>query len=69
MPRFAAIMIQSKMDNPLTPHGTKNLGHSGSDIGVLPDGTKPLPELILISYVQWHSSENNTTRDISARNN
>ena len=45
-----------------------NIG-SGNDL--LPDGTKPLPELMLtiISKVQWHLSEGTFTTDTSAMNN
>ena len=41
----------------------------GSGNGLLPDGTKPLPEPMLtyhLSEVQWQSPEGNLTRDTSA---
>ena len=39
-----------------------------SDNGLLPDGTKPLPEpmLTLISEVLWHSLESNFTVSVEA---
>ena len=47
------------------------LVNTGSGNGLLPDGTEPLPEPVLIyiiSKVQWHSSEGNCTRDTSSIN-
>ena len=46
---------------------TKNWVKIGSDNGLLPDGTKPLPEqMLIISKVQWQSAKGNFTRDTSA---
>ena len=41
-----------------------HMTQSGANIGILPGSTKPLhePMLIIISKVQWHSSEDNLTR-------
>ena len=54
---------------PVTPYGDINLGqhwHSGN--GLLPDGTKPLPEPMLTFHqrygVLWHSSDSNFTRSV-----
>ena len=42
----------------------------GSGNGLLPDGTKPLPDLMLTYHqrVQWPSTEGNFTGDTSAIN-
>ena len=47
------------------PNGDTNLGNIGSGYGLLPDGTKPLPEPI-IPYHQWsiwYSPEGNYTEN------
>ena len=43
----------------------------GSGNGLLPDGTKPLPEpvLIIISKIILYASESHFTRDTSVSNN
>ena len=41
----------------------------GSGNGLLPDGTKPLPESMFISKVQWHSSEGSLIKDTSTISN
>ena len=43
--------------------------NSGSGNGLLPDGTKPLPEPMLISLIgeiMWHSPESNFTASAQA---
>ena len=49
---------------------TEILDNIVSGNGLLPGGTKPLPEKfwLIVSKVQWDSSENNVTRDTSAIN-
>ena len=52
----------------MTPYGDRDLGNIGSGNGLVPDGTKPLPEPMLI-YHQWGPLELiwvNFTRDTSA---
>ena len=47
---------------------TQILINIGSDNGLLPNDTKPLPEPMLTyrKYGQWHLSKGNFTRDTSA---